>query len=115
MRKNVSVALALVMALSLILCGVAAEAKDSEIAVVVKISGIPWFNRLEEGVKRAAGELKVNAYQQGPSDADPAQQVKIVEDLIAKGRDIEGLTLARAVGYHIERRVFLNANRTVVL
>ena len=73
MRKNVSVALALVMALSLILCGVAAEAKDAEIAVVVKISGIPWFNRLEEGVKRAAGELKVNAYQQGPSDADPAQ------------------------------------------
>ena len=37
------------------------------------------------------------------------------EDLIAKGRDIEGLTLARAVGYHIERRVFLNSNRTVVL
>ena len=37
------------------------------------------------------------------------------EDLIAKGREIEGLTLARAVGYHIERRVFLNANRTVVL
>ncbi|MFO6376184.1 formyltetrahydrofolate deformylase, partial [Pseudomonas aeruginosa] len=34
---------------------------------------------------------------------------------IAKGRDIECLTLARAVGYHIERRVFLNANRTVVL
>ncbi|WP_240164146.1 hypothetical protein, partial [Pseudomonas allii] len=27
----------------------------------------------------------------------------------------KGLTLARAVGYHIERRVFLNANRTVVL
>ncbi|NVL43789.1 formyltetrahydrofolate deformylase, partial [Pseudomonas syringae pv. actinidiae] len=50
-----------------------------------------------------------------------AQGVEVVdhshypEDLIAKGRDIEGLTLARAVGYHIERRVFLNANRTVVL
>jgi formyltetrahydrofolate deformylase len=37
------------------------------------------------------------------------------EDLIAKGRDIECQTLARAVGFHIERRVFLNANRTVVL
>ena len=37
------------------------------------------------------------------------------EDLIAKGRDIECLTLAKAVGLHIERRVFLNANRTVVL
>ena len=41
--------------------------------------------------------------------------LRLKEDLIAKGRDIECLTLARAVGYHIERRVFLNANRTVVL
>ena len=50
-----------------------------------------------------------------------AQGVEVVdhshypEDLIAKGRDIEAQTLARGVGYHIERRVFLNANRTVVL
>lgn len=56
-----------------------------EIATVVKITGIPWFNRLEEGVKRAAKELGVTAYQVGPSDADPAQQVKMVEDLISKG------------------------------
>lgn len=58
-----------------------------EIAVVVKITGIPWFNRLEVGVEKAADELNVNAYQLGPTDADPAQQVKIVEDLIAKGVD----------------------------
>ncbi|MFW6120625.1 MAG: substrate-binding domain-containing protein, partial [Petrotogales bacterium] len=58
-----------------------------EIAVVVKITGIPWFNRLEVGVEKAANELNVNAYQLGPTDADPAQQVKIVEDLIAKGVD----------------------------
>jgi len=58
-----------------------------EIAVVVKITGIPWFNRLEEGVKQAATELGVNAYQVGPADADPAQQVKMVEDLISKGVD----------------------------
>ncbi|MGC9384679.1 MAG: autoinducer 2 ABC transporter substrate-binding protein [Kosmotogaceae bacterium] len=58
-----------------------------EIAVVVKITGIPWFNRLEVGVDKAAEELNVNAYQLGPTDADPAQQVKIVEDLIAKGVD----------------------------
>jgi simple sugar transport system substrate-binding protein len=58
-----------------------------EIAVVVKITGIPWFNRLEVGVEKAAEELNVNAYQLGPTDADPAQQVKIVEDLIAKGVD----------------------------
>ncbi|MBN1148258.1 MAG: autoinducer 2 ABC transporter substrate-binding protein [Anaerolineales bacterium] len=58
-----------------------------EIAVVVKITGIPWFNVVETGVKRAASELGVNAYQTGPAQADPAQQVKIVEDLVAKGVD----------------------------
>lgn len=58
-----------------------------EVATVVKITGIPWFNRMEEGVKQAASELGVNAYQSGPADADPAQQVKVIEDLIAKGVD----------------------------
>lgn len=65
--------------------GVSENAKTMEIATVVKITGIPWFNRLEEGVKKAAKELDVNAYQVGPADADPAQQVKMVEDLISKG------------------------------
>ncbi len=65
------------------------EAKDEgyEIATVVKITGIPWFNRMEVGVNKAADELGVNAYQVGPSDADPAQQVRIVEDLISKEVD----------------------------
>ncbi len=58
-----------------------------EIATVVKITGIPWFNRMEEGVKRAADELNVKAYQVGPADADPAQQVRMIEDLISKGVD----------------------------
>ena len=58
-----------------------------EIATIVKITGIPWFNRMEEGVDRAANELGVNAYQVGPADADPAQQVRMVEDLISKGVD----------------------------
>lgn len=60
---------------------------ELEIVTVVKITGIPWFNRLEEGVDQAAEELGVNAYQIGPSDADPAQQVKMVEDLISKDVD----------------------------
>lgn len=29
-------------------------------------------------------KLDVNAYQTGPSTPDPAQQVKVIEDLIAK-------------------------------
>lgn len=73
-------------ALSFILPSMA-MAKDAEIAVVVKITGIPWFNRMEVGVDEAGKSLGVKAYQVGPSEADPAQQVKIVEDLIAKGVD----------------------------
>lgn len=63
-------------------------AKEYEVAVVVKIAGIPWFNRLEEGVIKAGKELGVNSYMLGPSEADPALQVNIVEDLIAKGVDV---------------------------
>lgn len=65
----------------------AKPAEPYEIAVVVKITGIPWFNVVETGVDKAAKELGVNAYQTGPAQADPAQQVKIVEDLVAKGVD----------------------------
>ena len=64
-----------------------AAAEPYEIAVIVKITGIPWFNRLEEGVVQAAEDFGVNAYQVGPADADPAQQARIVEDMISKGVD----------------------------
>jgi formyltetrahydrofolate deformylase len=36
------------------------------------------------------------------------------DDLVALGRDVECLALARAVKYHLERRVFLNGQKTVV-
>ncbi len=36
-------------------------------------------------------------------------------DLISVGRDVESITLARAVKLHIEHRVFLNGRKTVVL
>lgn len=86
MRKCI-LAFLIVAMVALTAQGVMAQASKSkpEIVTVVKITGIPWFNRLEEGVKKAGLELGVNAYQVGPSDADPAQQVKIVEDLINKG------------------------------
>ena len=63
-----------------------ARAQDApEIAIVVKIGGIPWFNALEMGVNKAGKDLGDNAYMIGPVDADPATQVRHVEDLIAKG------------------------------
>lgn len=62
----------------------ASLAAEQEIAVVVKITGIPWFNRFDEGVVAAGKALGVDARQYGPTQADPAQQVKIIEDLIAR-------------------------------
>ena len=36
------------------------------------------------------------------------------EDLASVGRDVECQALARAVRYHVEHRVFLNGQKTVV-
>ena len=37
-----------------------------------------------------------------------------VDDLVSLGRDIESQTLAKAVKYHLERRVFIDKSKTVV-
>jgi len=91
MRKAVVAGLIVFMLLPFaIFAGGQGEAEggdEYEIVTVVKITGIPWFNRLEEGVVEAGKDLGVNSYQIGPSDADPAQQVKMVEDLISAGVD----------------------------
>lgn len=57
------------------------------IATVVKIAGIQWFNRMEEGVQQFAAETGHNAFQVGPAQADPQQQVALIEDMIARGVD----------------------------
>ncbi|MGV6987997.1 substrate-binding domain-containing protein [Testudinibacter sp. P80/BLE/0925] len=62
-------------------------AKDVEIVNISKIAGMPWFNRMAEGVEQAGKDFAVNAYQIGPSSTDAPQQVKLIEDLIAKKVD----------------------------
>jgi len=37
-----------------------------------------------------------------------------VEDLIEKGRDLEKMVLSRAVRWHVENRILLDGNRTVI-
>jgi formyltetrahydrofolate deformylase len=37
-----------------------------------------------------------------------------VEDLIAKGRDLERVVLSRAVRWHLEQRILCYGNKTVV-
>lgn len=97
LKKGLKVSILLVICFFLFLPqlfarGTKEEAKEEyEIAVVVKLVGIPWFNAMEQGVVAAGKELGVNAYLTGPPEADEAQQVKVVEDLISKGVDAIGV------------------------
>ena len=58
---------------------------QQSIVTVVKVTGISWFDRMNEGVKEFAKDNpNLQVYQTGPGTSDAAQQLKIVEDLIAK-------------------------------
>ena len=61
------------------------------IGVVVKIGGIPWFNAMQAGIKRKSAELGVDGFMVGPTSADPALQVRAIEDLIAQKVDVIGV------------------------
>lgn len=71
--------------------GSAAMAADPQVGIVVKIGGIPWFNAMEVGIKKAAPEYKMNAWMVGPTQADAAQQVRAIEDLIARKVQVIGI------------------------
>lgn len=81
---------ALAAAVSLAALGTAI-AKDVKVGVVVKIGGIPWFNAMENGITARAKELGNEGFMVGPTSADPALQVRAVEDLIAQGVDVIGV------------------------
>ncbi len=77
---------AAILAASASLLAMPAAAQDAKkIATVVKIAGIQWFNRMEEGVKQYAADTGSDAFQVGPAQADPQQQAALIEDMIAQG------------------------------
>lgn len=71
--------------------GLAFAQDKPTMGVVVKIGGIPWFNAMEEGIKERAAEVGMDAEMIGPTSADPALQVRAIEDLIARGVDVIGV------------------------
>ena len=60
-------------------------AQTPHVGIVAKIGGIPWFTRMEEGIKEQGRKLGLHAFMVGPTSADPALQVRAIEDLIAQG------------------------------
>ena len=79
----------------------------------------PYQQAHDRGVKLigATAHYVTTDLDEGPIIEQMVERVdhtQDVEDLTAVGRDTEAITLARAVRYHIEHRVFLNGTRTVV-
>ncbi|WP_175873946.1 substrate-binding domain-containing protein [Burkholderia sp. BCC0397] len=72
--------------------GLAVASPDKPvIGIVVKIGGIPWFNAMDAGIRKRAEQLGVKAFMVGPTSADPALQVRAIEDLIAQRVDVIGV------------------------
>ena len=79
----------------------------------------PYHKAHERGVKLigATAHYVTADLDEGPIIEQVVERVDHtydVDDLVAVGRDAEAITLARAVKYHIEHRVFVNGQRTVV-
>jgi len=67
-----------------------AQNTPAQIGIVGKVR-IPWFDNVEKGVLQAGQDLGVDATMIIPTEADAAQQVRAVEDLIAKRVDVIGV------------------------
>ncbi|QPB23141.1 autoinducer 2 ABC transporter substrate-binding protein [Rhizobium sp. 007] len=89
MRKLLVAAFAASLSLAAAFGALAQEA--GKVGVVVKIGGIPWFNAMEAGIKEKGAALGIDAFMIGPTSADPALQVRAIEDLIAQGVKVIGV------------------------
>jgi formyltetrahydrofolate deformylase len=79
----------------------------------------PYHQAYERGVKviGATAHYVTEALDQGPiieQDVVRVSHRDTVADMIRKGRDLERVVLARAVGLHLRHRVLVYGNKTVV-
>jgi formyltetrahydrofolate deformylase len=80
----------------------------------------PYHQAYARGVKLigATAHFVTANLDEGPiieQEVERVDHAHTPEQLAAVGRDIENIVLARAIHYHLERRVFLNGSKTVVL
>ena len=79
----------------------------------------PYHQAYEKGVKilGATAHYVSSELDEGPiidQSVERVDHAKTPKDLELIGRDLESITLARAVKYHIERRIFINKTKTVI-
>lgn len=64
-----------------------AATKRAKIVVMPKLMGIPYFNASQKGAEEAGRDLGVDVMYIGPTTADAALQVKMLEDILVQGVD----------------------------
>jgi len=79
----------------------------------------PYYQAYDRGIKLvgATAHYVSDDLDEGPIISQGVETVDhghYPQDLAAKGRDIECLTLSRAVRCHIEHRIFMHGKKTVV-
>ncbi len=79
----------------------------------------PYHRAFERGVKLigATSHYVTEILDDGPiieQDVIRISHRDALEDLIQKGRDLEKVVLSRAVRWHVESRILLYANKTVI-
>ena len=83
------------------------------------VGGKPYHQAHERGVKiiGVTAHYVTDKLDEGPiieQDVVRCSHRDSVEDLVRKGRDLEKVVLARAVRWHVEDRVLVYGNKTVV-
>ena len=79
----------------------------------------PYHQAKQRGVKiiGATAHYVTSELDQGPiidQDVTRISHRDEVDDLVRKGRDLERQVLSRAVKAHLDRRVLISGNRTIV-
>jgi formyltetrahydrofolate deformylase len=83
------------------------------------IGGKPHHQAYERGVKLigATAHYVTEVLDDGPIIEQGVARIShrdTLEDLVEKGRDLEKVVLSRAVRWHIENRILLYANKTII-
>ncbi len=83
------------------------------------IGAKPYHQAFERGVKLigATSHYVTATLDEGPiieQDVVRVSHRDEVEDMVSKGRDLEKVVLSRAVRWHLENRILVYQNKTVV-
>jgi formyltetrahydrofolate deformylase len=83
------------------------------------MGGRPYHQAYERGVKLigATAHYATTDLDEGPiieQDVMRTSHRDSIDDLVRKGRDVERTVLARAVRWHLDDRVLVYGNKTVV-